>query len=443
MDRNYAAALGNFPPFAQTAETLLPQADTTHAQLTVQVTAPVLFAYVWHILREAERRGLKRLYFLARDGYVMLEIAREIAKVHPIPLELRYLYCSRASLRMPSYHRIAEEEMLDLLLHRGTNLTVQHILDRANLSPAQLNAVLQELGSPNVLAPLVENDFVALCQKLRNSAIFKEAVLENSRTAHADAMAYFSQEGLTDGTPFGIADTGWTGSMQRSLRQLSEDIPPITGFYFGMFARPRSEQDGVYDTWYFSADSSISLRTKFNNNLFECLCAAPHGMTTGYQRDAQGRMVPVCKPAAPHSPMTEAVETQISLCKAFARHCAPLISYQELPADTMHSISCRLMQRLMYSPSAAEAEAFAVFRFCDDVTEAYSASLVQHDCRQALHEHMFPVRLLLRLRGQKPSAELFWSYGTLAVSGLQMQPLRRSALRLWDVLRCLLELLRR
>ena len=443
MDKKYAAALREYAPFVQTVGQLLPQADNAHARVTVQVTAPVLYAYVRSVLHRAEQKGLKRLYFLARDGYVMLEIAKEIAKVHRIPLELRYLYCSRASLRMPSYHRISQTEMMDLLLHRGTNLTVLHILERAALSPAQLAQVLEETGISDPASPLSENDFEAVCTQLRGSDAFREAVLENSRAAYADTMASFRQEGLTDGTPFGIVDTGWTGSMQRSLRQLSEEIPPVTGFYFGMFARPKSTEDGVYDTWYFSADSTISVRTKFNNNLFECLCAAPHGMTTGYRRDAEGHMVPVRRPAEQGTPMMQTVEAQISLCRAFAQRCAALEDAKQFDAERMHRISRRLLQAFMYRPSAEEAEGFAVFRFCDDVTEAYAASLVQHDCRRILHQHMPHIRILRKLRGMKPDSELFWSYGTLAVSGLPFQFLYRPALRSWDVIRCILDLCKR
>lgn len=412
-----------------------------HERLTVQVTAPVLFTYVWRVLLEAERMGLKRLYFLARDGYVMLTIAREIAKVCPVGLELRYLYCSRASLRMPSYHRIPESEMMDLLLHRGTNLTISHILDRAALTDAQRSAVYARLSidPAAVSAPLSENDFAEFCAKLRSCDIFHETVIQNSKAAYASAMPYFEQEGLTDGTPFGIVDTGWTGSMQRNLRQLSDDIPAMTGFYFGMYARPKSKKDGKYQTWYFSADSSISVRTKFNNNVFECMCAAPHSMTIGYQKENSGRYAPIFRTAAPNSSMAAAVDAQIAVCKAFAAHCAPLIRYQEFSPASMHKLSARLLQALMYRPSAKEAEAYAVFTFCDDVTESYAEPLVQHDCLTALREHMPLRRILRRRRGLKPSTELYWVYGTLAVSGLRMQAARRFLLRLWDIARTILD----
>ncbi len=436
----YAAALHSIPPFAESAEALLPECSTMHTRLTAQVTAPVLFTYVWHVLREAEALGLKRLYFLARDGYVLLEIAREIAKVHPVQAELRYLYCSRASLRMPSYHRIAPEEAMELLLHRGTNLTRRHILDRAHLTDAQRLAVYEALGcrEENEHTPLTEQAFADFCKDLRSCKQFREYVDQNSRDSYDAAIAYFRQEGLMDGVPFGIVDSGWTGSMQRSLRQLSDEIPPVTGFYFGMFARPKSSEDGDYRTWYFSADSSIGVLTKFNNNVFECMCAAPHGMTIGYRKEKENRYVPVCKAAAAGPDVLQTIEAQIGVCRKFAAACAPKIRFDAFSPEKMHRISRKLLQGLMYRPDAAEAEAFGVFPFCDDVTESYTGTLVQHNSEQVLRDHLIFRRIFRKLRGLKPSGELFWIYGTLSVSTLHCKAMRRLSLRAWDILRCMI-----
>ena len=43
------------------------------------VAAPMLAAYVLWILEDAAARGLGRVYFLARDGQVLYEIARRLA----------------------------------------------------------------------------------------------------------------------------------------------------------------------------------------------------------------------------------------------------------------------------------------------------------------------------------------------------------------------------
>lgn len=442
MDAKYSSALRLFPPYQTAVQQLLPTVDSVHARLTVQVTAPVLFTYVWYVLQEAERMGLKRLYFLARDGYVLHQIALEIAKVCPVGLELRYLYCSRAALRMPTYHRMEQTEAMQLLLHRGTNLTINHILDRASLTAEERLSLYPDLGTTLEEAdlPLTEPAFAALCDTLRYHAGFYQLVLAHSKAAYETAMPYFIQEGLTDGTRFGVVDSGWTGSMQRSLRQFSEEIPSMTGFYFGMFARPRSVMDGVYNTWYFSAESKIALRTKFNNNLFECMCAAPHGMTVGYKKDNDTHYIPVLKETPIPSTMEAAIDTQVQLCTKFANCCASEISYQAFSYERMHRITRLLLQAMMYRPSAAEAEAFASFQFCDDVTESYTNSLVRPHGAAAIREHLLLTRILRKLKGKKPSEELFWSYGTLAVSGLHLQSIRRFSLRCWDIARCLIDM---
>ncbi len=440
MNPKYSKALRRFPAFAESTEVLLREQQDTFEQLTAQVTAPVLFSYVWFVLQKAQSMGLKRLYFLARDGYVLLRIAEEIVKAHKLPLELRYLYCSRAALRMPSYHRIAPEEAMDLLLHRGTNLTRRHILDRAQLTDAQRLAVYETLDyrECNEHTPLTEAAFADFCKALRGCDVFRECVHENSIAAYDAAIGYFRQEGLFDGTPFAIVDSGWTGSMQRSLRQLSDELPPMTGFYFGMFANPKSKEDGSYLTWYFSPSSSIRVLTKFNNNVFECMCAAAHGMTIGYRKEKEDRYAPVCKSNAASHAVTKKIETQIAVCTSFAHECAQRIRFSDFQEEKMHRISRSLLQGLMYRTSAEEAAAFGDFPFCDDVTESYTSTLVQYGAEGALREHLILHRIVRKLQGHKPSHELFWIYGTLAVSRLRMKPLRRISLRAWDVLRCMI-----
>ena len=74
-----------------------------------EIVGPVMYSYVEWVLDEALRRGLSRLYFLARDGYLLKEIAKRIIEKRSLPIDARYFYCSRQSLRMPSYHIIGDE----------------------------------------------------------------------------------------------------------------------------------------------------------------------------------------------------------------------------------------------------------------------------------------------------------------------------------------------
>jgi FMN phosphatase YigB (HAD superfamily) len=63
--------------------------------LSANFVSSFYISYVQHILNESSKRGIKRLYFLNRDGYIFLKIAEALP--HP-DIELKYLFVSRKSL---------------------------------------------------------------------------------------------------------------------------------------------------------------------------------------------------------------------------------------------------------------------------------------------------------------------------------------------------------
>ena len=62
--------------------------------------APLYVPFVYHIMSEAEKRGITSLYFLARDGYIFYKIALCFRNRFP-HINLHYLYVSRKSLYLP------------------------------------------------------------------------------------------------------------------------------------------------------------------------------------------------------------------------------------------------------------------------------------------------------------------------------------------------------
>ena len=73
------------------------------------VTAPILLPYVQWIVSLCIEKKIKRIYFLARDGYILMKIAEVVCDKLDVKLDLRYLYCSRYSLRLPLYHILGNE----------------------------------------------------------------------------------------------------------------------------------------------------------------------------------------------------------------------------------------------------------------------------------------------------------------------------------------------
>lgn len=261
-------------------------------KVSLRCLSPVFYSYVSWVLDEAYRRNMQTLYFLARDGYVLQKIAQMICQKKGIPITCRYLYCSRASLRMPSYHLIGEEAY-DLIFLGGYHVTVRSFFERAGIPRAAWKQILEEADFSDIKCDgalwerVLDRRQTELCKKkLKKSRSFRAWVLHNSRQAYQAAIGYLVQEGLGSQEQTAIVDSGWTGSMQRSLRQLLESAGykgRITGFYFGLFQQQKEVRDGVYLSWYFSAGRQKMNRILFCNNLLECFLAAPHGMTTGYE----------------------------------------------------------------------------------------------------------------------------------------------------------------
>ena len=86
-----------------TALSLSAEPTNARRELTAEVFSPAILAYAVSMVRDAAARGVRRIYFLARDGYTLKRAAEQVCAVCGISLECRYLYCSRLSLRTAEY----------------------------------------------------------------------------------------------------------------------------------------------------------------------------------------------------------------------------------------------------------------------------------------------------------------------------------------------------
>ena len=102
---HYQHILRRQPAASLAALTALSDPEDPAAVVSTHVLAPVLDGLVRWLLREAVRSGRRRLYFLARDGYAPYQAASRYCAQYAIPLDCRYLSCSRYALRIPLFHR--------------------------------------------------------------------------------------------------------------------------------------------------------------------------------------------------------------------------------------------------------------------------------------------------------------------------------------------------
>ncbi len=449
MDKNYVKILKKYddkiPYYSVARECLdlmketIPQNQVFYST-TVVVTAPVLVTYVWWVLHEAKNRGISRLYFLARDGYILHKIANHFCDRFNLDIECKYLYCSRASLRLPTYHFIGDEAY-KLLFLGGYSLTPNNVLHRIQMSDEERREIYLSTGIEDENKVLSKAEFKDFCNALKSNKIFTEAVRERSIEAYNNTIGYLKQEGLFDRKEVAIVDSGWTGSMQRSLRQLLSNetsSPELTGFYFGLYTSQK-EEDGVYLTWYFSHYAKRSILSKFNNNLFECLCSAPHAMTIGYSKTGD-RYVPIFKDEiSQQSEKSYLINLQIEGIINFTERLMQKISFDDFDKNILYNQTKKLLQSLMYKPSPMEAYTYGTFTFCDDISEYYKFRLADESQEDQIKSYLLIYRIHRKLFARKSKkeykSELYWPYGSLALSNLEPKWWYRLNLYMWDMLR--------
>ena len=268
-------------------ENFLKEKKDIFSNVTISVIAPLLCAYVTWVIREAENTGKKRLYFFARDGYYMKKVAEIFCKEWKLDIECRYLYGSRYIWRGAVYHQNIEEA-LDYIMLGGLEVNFQKIMQRAGLAEEEIQRMAEQLGYDRKSTKrfsMEERDI--LREKLSKCEEFLQLLQNYSKEKYEKTKGYLVQEGLLDVIPYAFVDSGWTGSLQKSLTKILKSMECtkiLEGYYFGMYYKPTQKEAGIYHTYYFSPEKDIKRKVFFNNNLFECVYSAPHGMTISYEK---------------------------------------------------------------------------------------------------------------------------------------------------------------
>lgn len=372
--------------------------ERTIWETTADVSAPLIVAFVDWCLREARQAGLRRLYFLARDGHVMRQAAEVLLGDEP-DIECRYLHVSRQALLLPSVDQHIERD-LDWILAATQVLTPRIVLQRLALDPppAPLAQALARsgFGEKYMDVQLTPERKQALGEALV-SELIAPFILERAREMRRRTLGYLRQEGLFEPISYALVDVGWNGTLQRSISRMLDradaEAPraPIHGLYMGLRSRRRHRRDDVMRACFFDYEAGKSVDdVKHVVPLIELFCAAPHAGTEGYDDEA-GRFVPRLRGFSPSASWPIAVQQQAVLHFAGAVRASP-VARAELVRFTDKIISNLAL--FAAAPSHAEALAYGRYRDAEDQTEARDYALARAygpraawRVRRGLHGH--------------------------------------------------------
>lgn len=263
-------------------------------EVFVHVWLPVIMEYVEWVLDEAIMSGKKRLYFLARDGYMMYLMAEKLVRARKLKIELRYLKVSRFAIRNAEYFFIGKDA-LDTLCVGGIDITFEKIMKRANLTEEEALHIARLAGrTENYKTPLNYRQLRKLKEDLSRIEQLFIYIKEHSQRCYETTAAYLRQEGLLEPISYALVDSGWVGSLQLSLQRVlaheaSRDIR-LQGYYFGIYERPKGTDAEQYKAFYFG-EKDVWRKVRFSNCLFETVLSAPEGMTCGYEMMLDGMVM--------------------------------------------------------------------------------------------------------------------------------------------------------
>lgn len=362
------------------------------------VFGPALIGFVLWLLRDAAALGKTRLYFLARDGYLMHQAAQIFCRRLGLPIECRYLSCSRYSLRLPEYH-LDHEAALRHICRGGLEVSLRRVLSRAGLTDEEQRITADHLGLlPGMDRPLGAGELSRLRQRLAACPVFLRYMDDRSEAAYPLLCGYLKQEGLLNGTADALVDSGWVGTVQQSLgrilARMGRRYPP-EGYYWGLYDLPPDACGRDYHFYAFGPRGPAAAKALFSNCLFEAVFTAPHGMTVGY-REQGGKFLP-CYGAVSEmrADLLKGLSDGIlETVRMYAEHMGA--SLPDLRAlKQLRSTAGRLLTLLMKFPSYPEAELLGELPFSDDMTGEESRLAAPLSERE-LEQCRSPYRLLDR-----------------------------------------------
>ncbi len=332
------------------------------------VAAPLVIGLVLHVLQRSKRLGLKRIYFVSRDGQILVEIASRLIAKLKLDCEARYLYGSRQAWLLPAVTQVDEVHIAGIFTGKLALdldvITVRIALARFCIVPDEIQDSLATIG----LTPkdwdrnLVVNERYALNQMVLEDTTVQRVILEKASESRRVMLKYLEQEGLLDSVPYGFVDLGTGATLHYALSEVLSTVGRTapTSFYLGLrggviegvHSRPEPYFfDKVYNLGFLDSPDLVTI--------FEAICSADHGSVVTYE-DLGDRVKPVLEDRVNTSVMQWGFPFVRSTLLWFTEN---LFLDQRFvnPYTDIREVSVNCFQTFWTSPTVQEATAWGSF----------------------------------------------------------------------------------
>lgn len=394
------------------------------------VAGPFLFGFVTWVLSTARSRGIQRLYFVSRDGEILLKIARAIIDAWRWPIEVRYLHGSRQAWRRAAGDGF-DDWFREWTLSHHIPSDVVACFTRAGISPEHHEATLSAAGFTR---DRWHEDLGAAARERLWDVMQQRAIaadIVGARQASRQlARDYLLQEGFGDDTGVGLVDVGWLGSLQKAVDHILAGHParerqPLAGFYLGLIGRAGADPLASRMAAYWRDLPGYPPLGKTSAEFFERFTAALHGSVLGYRRD-QGRIVPVLETGAHSALLNWGTATLHDSVECVTRELLAALGPDEFEPREFFGLVRANFELLLRQPAREECAAWGTMPVQDQGNESKAGSMI------SLTSEFQIVRALLSRR-RRP--RVWWLEGTARLTRSPSLHLALWARSAWQALR--------
>lgn len=252
---------------------------------------PMLFGFIQWIKESTKEKGIEKIFFLSRDGFIMKEVYELIKDATSVPCE--YMYASRRALQGAAIHLNPSFENVMSSMFFPRKVTTSWILKRWGLNPDECKA---ELDSTSVTIEYsVDGNLVLDDEKIKKLYYsLQNRIIEKSKQEFEAFITYLKE--LDFSGKIAIVDIGWYGNMQNSLITMLENVDneiDVTGYYLGIVPESKYQIQYKMNGYLFQAKKNENLfySFKYLNSLMELFFMAPHGSCKRYSKENDGMFV--------------------------------------------------------------------------------------------------------------------------------------------------------
>lgn len=233
------------------------------------------------------------MYFVSRDGQILLKIAQKLCAELTDPPELRYLYGSRQAWFLPSVFKSDWSEFEWVV--QGQSNRLKELLNRLLL---EYEAVYPYLVKHDLHADLdreVRGDLLTRFQNFIKEPDIFERIATNAAKLRHVALGYLRQEKLFDGQSWALVDLGWQLNCQYALSKLVHAFDGhvlVQGYYLGIRKNAVTQEQTGPRYAFINQDGSGFIESPchwlFRSNIHviieDIFTPADHGSVMGYEQ---------------------------------------------------------------------------------------------------------------------------------------------------------------